>query len=129
MADTVSTQVLNDGERNLVVKLTSIGDGTGESAVTKINMINHDCDRVSILELEYEIKGQDVQLLWEGTPNKMIAVLSGDTGANELCWKKVGGLVNDANNSNGNILLTTVGASGAGDFYTITMHLKKKYDA
>ena len=38
MADAVTTQVLEDGERLYIAKFTDISDGTGESAVLKIDV-------------------------------------------------------------------------------------------
>ena len=37
MADTVSTRILEQGERNLVVQLTNLSDGTGETGVVKVD--------------------------------------------------------------------------------------------
>ena len=38
MADAVTTQVLQDGERLYIAKFTNISDGTGESEVTKVDV-------------------------------------------------------------------------------------------
>ena len=38
MADTVATQTILDGDRLVIQKFTNISDGTGESAVTKIDV-------------------------------------------------------------------------------------------
>ena len=38
MADTVTSQTIQDGERKAVLKFTNISDGTGESAVTKVDV-------------------------------------------------------------------------------------------
>ena len=38
MADTVTTQTLADGPKTAVLKLTNISDGSGESAVTKVDV-------------------------------------------------------------------------------------------
>ena len=38
MADTVTSQTIQDGERKAVLKFTNISDGTGEAAVTKIDV-------------------------------------------------------------------------------------------
>ena len=37
MADAVTSQTIIDGDRYAVIKLTNISDGTGESAVTKVD--------------------------------------------------------------------------------------------
>ena len=38
MADAVTSQTIQDGERKAILKFTNISDGTGESAVTKIDV-------------------------------------------------------------------------------------------
>ena len=40
MADAVTSQIINDnkGAKSILVKLTNISDGTGESAVTKVDV-------------------------------------------------------------------------------------------
>ena len=38
MADTVTSQTLIDGERTVIMKFTNISDGTGESAVLKVDV-------------------------------------------------------------------------------------------
>ena len=38
MADAVTTQVLQDGERLYIAKFTNISDGTGETKVTKVDV-------------------------------------------------------------------------------------------
>ena len=38
MADTVASQTLADGPKTAVLKLTNISDGSGESAVTKVDV-------------------------------------------------------------------------------------------
>ena len=46
MADTVSSQTLYDGSKTAVLKFTNISDGTGESAVKKVDVsaLNSDSD-------------------------------------------------------------------------------------
>ena len=38
MADAVTSQTIVDGERNCVMKFTNVSDGTGESAVKKVDV-------------------------------------------------------------------------------------------
>ena len=38
MADAVTTQTIIDGERNCVMKFTNVSDGSGESAVAKVDV-------------------------------------------------------------------------------------------
>ena len=38
MADTVTSQTIQDGERRAVMRFTNVSDGTGESAVKKVDV-------------------------------------------------------------------------------------------
>ena len=38
MADTVTSQTIQDDERQAVLKFTNVSDGTGESAVKKVDV-------------------------------------------------------------------------------------------
>ena len=38
MADTVTSQTIQDGERVAIMKFTNVSDGTGESAVKKVDV-------------------------------------------------------------------------------------------
>ena len=56
MADAVTSQTIQDGARHVVMSFTNVSDGTGESAVTKVDvsaleadpMTGATCDGVSI---------------------------------------------------------------------------------
>lgn len=124
MADTVTTQVLNNGERNLIIKLTNDSDGTGETGVTKVDVSAYNADLVSLLKVEYDIRGMGVALKWDADTDEDIVLLSEGQGC--LDFTMSGGVKNDATGANGDILLTTTGQS-PGDSYSITLHLKKKY--
>jgi hypothetical protein len=54
MADTVTSQTIQDDDRNAVLKFTNVSDGTGESAVKKVdvsalakNSLGQTCTKVS----------------------------------------------------------------------------------
>ena len=38
MADAVTSQTIQDGERTAVLRFTNVSDGTGESAVKKVDV-------------------------------------------------------------------------------------------
>jgi hypothetical protein len=126
MADAISTHKLVDNRRNAVIKLTNLSDGTGESAVNKVDVSALDGapDSVAIDRIEYDCNGMRVDLLWDATADTVAATLSGQ-GA--MDFKRVGGLQNNSGaGKTGDIHLTTNGHT-AGDGYTIVLHLKKKY--
>jgi hypothetical protein len=86
MADTVRTlTVRNAVALNgwLVVNCTSESDGTGESAVAKIDISTFTCRNGSaatysiVHRIEYNVTGMSVRLHWDHTTDDTIAELSG----------------------------------------------------
>lgn len=126
MADAVTTQILEDGARNVVMKFTSVSDGTGETNAVKVNLaaLTGAPSAVKITEVQYDISGMQLQVQWDATAPKNAVVLS--TGQQRLDFSKFGGLVNDAGaGKTGNIVFTTIGAS-VGDTYTVVLRMRKK---
>lgn len=130
MADTVNVQILrNDGDW-YVVRMTNESDGTGESAVAKVDISgltmtnNKTVTYTSMYLIEYAVNGFNyVVLEWNHTTPDEIAVLSGN-GLIDL--RSVGGQVDPkSSGGTGDIQLTTDGAFD-GASYDITLHLRKK---
>ena len=124
MADTVSSQTLIDGTKNVVMKFTSLSDGTGESAVTKVDVsaLNGAPSRVRIMKAHYSVSGKVVTLLWDATTDVRIMDLQGDGCFDATSF---GGFYNNAGAGvNGDILLTTTGHT-ANDSYTIVLEMVK----
>lgn len=124
MADAVSSQTLIDGERNVVMKFTNTSDGTGESAVTKVDVsaLSGSPSTVKIKKIHYSVAGMVVRLLWDATADVTIVDLQND-GCLDAC--SFGGLTNNAGAGvTGDIKLTTVGHT-AGDSYTIILEMQK----
>ena len=130
MVDTVNTTVLNDGPRNYIVLLQSVSDGTGEATVTKVNIstlrgpsgATAPTD-FSLKNISWSIQGMNfVQLLFNANTNDLMITLSEGVGYDDLAGSHIG----DPNTagSNGDILLTTNGASNNGS-YSIVLHLIK----
>ena len=46
MADAVTSQTIQDGEKTAIMKFTNVSDGTGESAVKKDGKIAKGCGKV-----------------------------------------------------------------------------------
>lgn len=85
MADTVNSEVLNNGDRSYTIHLQGVSDGTGESAVTKIDISTLTFSNgqvptmLKLLEVEYDIQGfSSVQLLWDATTDDEIVTLAGN---------------------------------------------------
>lgn len=133
MADTVSSQTIFDGTRKAIMKFVNSSDGTGESAVTKVDVsalnthprTGESCTEVRIDKIWASIKGMSLQLLWDATANVVAVELAPD--GEKYDYTCVGGLVNNAGaGKTGDVLFTTNGQS-ANDSYTITLELIKSY--
>lgn len=131
MADAVTSQTIFDGERVAVMKFTNISDGTGETAVTKVDVsalnpssFSKACDGVTIEKVHYTIGGMAVSVLWDATTDVPALVLA--PGQSTFDFTKIQ-LPNDAGTGkNGDVLFSTIGAS-AGDTYTIILEMVKSY--
>jgi hypothetical protein len=133
MADTVSSQTLYDGSKTAVLKFTNISDGTGESAVKKVDVsaLNSDsdgnpCTGVAIERLWWQCIGMKVQILWDATSN-LLCIELGENQSGDHDYTIFGGLTNNAGSGKtGDIDFTTVGHT-SGDTYTVIMYLRKTY--
>ncbi len=134
MADAVTTQIINDGDRNVVMKFTNISDATGEADALKVDVSalavngNGDaCTRVQIERIQGSTEGISVDIIWDATVN----VLAHTTPTDEffdLDYRASGGIPNNSGaGQTGDILFTTTG-SGLDDRYTIVLFMIKKYD-
>lgn len=133
MADAVASQTLLDGERLFIGKFTSISDGTGETAVVKINasalnpsFSGNACNGVKINKIYATTHGMEVRILWDATTDVMTWMIPQNTNY-LMDFSSFGGLQNNAGAGvNGNVLFTTADAS-AGDMYTIVLECIKTY--
>lgn len=124
MVDTVSSQTIVDGEKNVVMKFTNLSDGTGESAVLKVDVsaLNGAPARVKINKIHYSVAGMVATLLWDATTDVRIVDLQGDGHFDATGF---GGLINNAGTGiTGDILLTTAGHT-LNDSYTIILEMAK----
>jgi hypothetical protein len=124
MPDTVTSQTLVDGARNVVMKFTNTSDGSGESAITKVDVseLNAAPTRVTIDKIHYNTSGMLVRLLWDADTDVTIVDLQGD-GCMDA--KDFGGLYNNAGAGvTGDVKLTTVGHT-SGDSYTLILEMHK----
>lgn len=124
MADAVSSQTLVDGAKNAVMKFTNTSDGTGESAVLKVDVsaLSGAPSKVKINKIHYSVAGMVARLLWDATTDVTIVDLQGD-GCLNAC--DFGGLYNNGGAGvTGDILLTTVGHT-SGDSYSIILEMEK----
>ena len=133
MADAVTSQTIIDGERNCVMKFTNVSDGTGESAVAKVdvsalasNSAGIACSEVRVMRVSHAIVGMSVQLFLDATSNVLLMELA-ESSNGHMDFRDFGGLPNNAGSGKtGDILLTTKGHS-SGDTYSITLEMIKVY--
>jgi len=133
MADAVTSQTIIDGERNCVMKFTNVSDGTGESAVAKVdvsalssNSAGKACSEVRIMRVSHAIVGMSVQIFFNASTN-VIAMELAESSNGHMDFKSFGGMPNNAGSGkNGDILFTTKGHS-SGDTYSIVLEMVKVY--
>ena len=133
MADAVTSQTIIDGERNCVMKFTNVSDGSGESAVAKVdvsalesNAAGTSCSEVRVMRVSHAIVGMSVQLFLNATSNVLLMELA-ESSNGHMDFKDFGGIPNNAGSGkDGDILFTTKGHS-SGDTYSIVLEMVKVY--
>ena len=124
MADAVATQIILDGSKKLVMKFTNLSDGTGESAIKKVDVSALSATKVKITKITFSTDGMAVQIWWDATTNVLAYTLAKDQ-TNKIGFKKVGGLINNAGvGVTGDLLFTTNGHI-AGASYSIVLEMDK----
>jgi len=132
MADAVSTTVINDGSRFYTAQFTNTSDGTGESAVLKIDVsglsgTNHGlaCTGLRITKIWWRTVGMSVRILWDASTDVGAwDCKTDDTGY--LDFSTFDGLRNYASSPTGDIRFTTTG-HGSGDLYVIVLECIKEF--
>jgi len=114
------------------MKFTNASDGTGESAVKKVDVATlttyqgKACVAVQIDKIYGLTHGMEVRLLWEATANGTILTVPQNV-MQTMDFNEFGGLDNNTTTGKtGNILFTTLDAS-SGDAYTIILVMRKLY--
>ena len=137
MADAVTSQTLIDGDLYAVMKFTNISDGSGESAVTKVDVSalqplgsntasQKTCTGVVIERIWWQCIGMKVQILFDASSDAFCIEL-GENQSGNHDYTVFGGLTNNAGSGKtGDIKFTTVGHTSA-DTYTIILYMRKEY--
>ena len=133
MADAVTSQTIQDGERKAVLKFTNASDGSGESAVKKVdvsaltaNSAGDTCTGVAINKIWWQCTGMSVKIEFDATSNVLAIGLSEDSNGYHD-YSNFSGIPNNAGSGvTGDLDFTTVGA-GSGDTYMIVLELIKAY--
>lgn len=133
MTDAVSSQTILDGERLFIGKFTNISDGTGETAVVKIdvstlspNAAGLACNGVKINKIWGSTHGMEVRILFDATTDTFAWLIPQNTNY-LMDFSSFGGLPSNAGTGvTGDVSFTTVDASN-GDMYTIVIEAIKTY--
>ncbi len=134
MADAVATQTIQDGAKTAIFRFTNVSDGTGESAVAKIDvsalssgpMTGAACTGCTIQKIYYSTIGMGVKIFFDASSNVLAWQLNADW-ADTLDFTDFTGIPNNAGSGKtGDVLFTTVGHS-SGDVYNIVMQVSKSY--
>ena len=130
MVDTVTTQILRDGRRNLVMKFTNISDGSGESAVTKVDVssLSEAPARVRITRIDYTTAGIGLDISWDADADVLALTIPQDM-SDSIDYRWFGGVTNNAGaGRTGDIKFSTNNSPLAGDRYTVVLHMIKGYN-
>jgi hypothetical protein len=133
MADAVTSQTIIDGAKTAVLKFTNVSDGSGESAVAKVDVSalastqdGQVCTGATIEKIWWQCNGMKVQLLFDASSN-VFCIELGENQSGYHDYSLFGGLPNNAGSGvTGDILFTTVGHS-SNDTYTVIMQVRKEY--
>ena len=132
MADAVTSQTIQDGDRIAVMKFTNISDGSGEAAVKKVDVsalqtesgTGKSCAGVTIQQMWYDCSGMTVDILWDASTDVICWTLSGYGFCD---FRQAGPLTNNSGSGKtGDVMFTTTGHS-SGDRYTVMVALRKSY--
>lgn len=132
MANSYNTQILRDGYRNFVIRLTGeIDIGTSPTDIaptqlTTVSTMNPPCLALRVDRVKFSLPAGanlDVQLYWQATTNLLFW---GVAGGDENDGWNFGGLTNNASpGATGNIMWGTTGVTGtspqAGNFLTFAV--------
>jgi len=133
MADAVTSQTIVDGAKTAVLKFTNVSDGSGESAVAKVDVSalastqdGQTCTGATIEKIWWQCNGMKVQLLFDASSN-VFCIELGENQSGYHDYSLFGGLPNNAGSGvTGDILFTTVGHS-SNDTYTVILQVRKEY--
>lgn len=126
MADAVTSQTLFDGTKKALLKFTNVSDGTGESAVKKVDVseLFGTPTAVKITQIWFTVAGMSVLMYWDATANVLAYALGGDQSGH-LDFRDIGGIPNNAGTGvTGDLLFTTAGHT-ANDVYSIILEVEK----
>ena len=134
MADTVSTQIIQDGSKQAIIKVTAVVGNTDVVTSTMVDVSTLSVDPVSrractgvvLAKLVYVGVGVGVKLEWDANANVLIFDLPVNW-TEDYDFSDYSGIPNNAGaGKTGDIVATTVSPT-AGDTYTFIFTVNKQY--
>lgn len=129
MVDTVTSTTLFNDKKRLVMQFTNLSDGSGESAVVKVDkstftgLDGTEPSSLAIEKIEGEVVGMSVKIYADHSTDVQIALLQ--TGPICLDYTEIGGLQTSGSGETGDITFTTSGHT-SGDSYNLKLTMRKK---
>jgi hypothetical protein len=132
MANSVTTQILEEGPRNVIVKIAGVLDTSDYALNTAIDMDNINQGglgpipaQVRIDHIDYSISDQlEVQLWWDADSDVIILPLA---GRGRMSFWNFGGLTNNAGTGKtGNILIKTTGWASGTQVFSVILEMVKQ---
>ncbi len=123
MADAVTSQTLFNGSKRTVRAFTNVSDGTGESAVAKIDIstLTGAPTAVRIHRVWYNTFGMAVKIGFDHTTDDFVLILQGD---GQFDFRSFAGIPDPASaGGTGDVVFTTVGHT-SGDTYSIILEVE-----
>ncbi len=124
MADAVVAKILRNTPDTASFLFGNASDGTGESAVTKVDISSlvMAASQVQITKLKWACDGMQVKVLFDAATDDLVAILAGHGELDDSRDSPI----SDPRSATpvGDILFTTAGHS-SGDGYTIYMEIRK----
>ncbi len=133
MADAVATQTIQDGAKTAIFRFTNVSDGTGESAVVKIDasslssdpMTGAACTGCTIQKIYYSTIGMGVKIFFDASTDVLAWQLNADW-SDTLDFSDFTGIPNNSGSGKtGDIMFTTVGAANT-ETYNIILDMTKQ---
>jgi hypothetical protein len=132
MANSFTTQILQEGPRNAIIKLAGVLDTSDQALTTAVDVTTLTQGGVSIApaqvridHIDYSISDQlEVQLWWDATTDVIIMPIA---GRGKMSFWNFGGLNNNSGaGKSGNILIKTTGYASGTQVFSVILELVKQ---
>jgi hypothetical protein len=132
MANSVTTQILEEGQRNVIIKIAGVLDTSDYALTTAVSMaslnqagIGATPTQVRIDHIDYSVSDQlEIQLWWDATADVIIMPLA---GRGRMSFWNFGGLTNNAGaGKTGDILIRTTGWTSGTQVFSVVLECVKQ---